>query len=143
MPKKTKKEKAKELWDYYQIKKVYKDDDNNEDMLKLVLVCGNCNHNDLLVNFREKEKIQRTPSREPYTPFPDYPPIKPYVGPWTITLKSQSNNIKTPKLISSGGKTWNFGFEYGTGFKRFFKCPNCGSSFVYPLNPEIIVAEAL
>lgn len=146
MPKKSKKEKAKELWDYYQIRKVYEDKDDNEDMLKLVLVCGNCDHHDLLVNFRDEVK-HKPIEREPFKPWPDPNPV--YPKPWRITYKAigqvSKSSIRTPKLMSSQGQNikWNMDLGYGKQFKRFFKCPNCGSSFVYPLNPEIIVAETL
>jgi len=136
----TKKEKAKELWDYYQVRKVYGDNDNNEDMLKLVLICGNCDHHDLLVNFREEQKTDRTPN----IPWDPYVPDRTWPKPWRITYKNQSNSVTTPKLMVNGSRGgFDLGFEYGKKFKRYFKCPKCGSSFVYPLNPEVIVAEAL
>lgn len=165
MKKKSKKEKAKELWDYLQIRKVYENDDNNEDMLKLILVCGNCNRHDMLVNFREEEKIHKTPLRDnPVKPWDPnhtnpYDPYK-YWKKWRITYGTKTSNTKTPKFIHHMKGTTNsnpnnlklmttsqhsslYGLYGDGGYKKFFKCPNCGSAFIYPLNPEVIVAETI
>lgn len=103
-----------------------------EEMHKIVLVCKNCNHKDLLKNFIKKveNKIGMFPETKPkYIPDPwkpsppkPHPDIKPYLyKKWRhpIKYRTQSNSKKINKLASIEKE-----------YEDMFYCPKCGSSLV-------------
>lgn len=90
-----------------------------EELCKIVLVCKNCQHKDLLKNFiREVKKgwdiiqPQEPSPYKPYKPIKPYPPYKPYTK-W----KSYSKNVMS---LMVGNKD----------YEDMFFCPKCGSSLV-------------
>lgn len=94
-----------------------------EDMLKIVLMCKNCNHKDLLKNFIRE--VKRAPMiwdgdvnpTKPYNPNP----WKPKPSPWKIPYKRYTCKNNTNNLVLNGHRI---------DYEDMFFCPKCGSSLV-------------
>jgi len=103
-------------------------DMKEEEMNKIVLICKNCGHQDLLKNFLKKkqqrwEKIRESPNDRVPAPYHPYPkpdwgtPRKPYYG------DPYKRNITCLVMIND--------------YEEMFFCPKCGSSLVC-LNPKFV-----
>lgn len=97
-----------------------------DELKKLVLICKNCGHKDLLGNFiRKKKKVDRiylpddTPKPKPYNPDdwgkPD--PFRIPKPPYRFSAKTTNKKIMAIMVDNE---------EY----KDFFYCPKCGSSLI-------------
>lgn len=106
-------------------------DIKEEELHKIVLVCKNCGHKDLLKNFlKERERrrglisedynIQPTPFKPSPSPIPMFPKPNPFNPRW-IT-KGRTSSSKTTKLMTT--------IITPSNYEDMFYCPKCKSSLV-------------
>lgn len=89
-----------------------------ENLYKLVLVCKNCGHKDLLINFLKKDELRYN---RPARVWPeDNPNIKPWKG---VPYKYRSNPGK-------GMSTKMLHVLDFASVEEYFFCPKCKSSLV-------------
>ncbi len=114
----------------------HKDMDEKE-LYKVVLVCGNCKHKDLLKNFLKMDEPDELPpwTPKPY-PNPDIPnpwkPRKPYPKPYygDPRYKRYTCDNKTSKLNKK--QVMNMVTSIPSGeYEELFYCPKCGSSLIH------------
>ena len=96
-------------------------DMEEEEMHKIVLVCKNCGHQDLLKNFIKKEKREIINKTDDWT-IPDQVPTYP-----------KPNLPKTPYYSQNDTTCLVMIRDY----EKMFFCPKCGSSLVC-LNPKFV-----
>ena len=111
-------------------------DMKEKELHKIVLICKNCGHQDLLKNFRKKEespwkKVRNDPDDDWKLPEPHKPYPKPYPEPdWTPKRPYYSRG-KITCLVKIQEE------EDGIRYEEMFFCPKCGSSLVC-LNPKFV-----
>ena len=135
------KEKVQEdITSFQEIKEKHPDvsDDN---LFRLVLVCKNCGHKDLLINFLQKLGDDKDWDRI-RTPRPYPVPSRPYPNPYNPPKPNNPYNPKKPlnwpnkRYISykKGNQNQTTQSIYmsvvDSKYKEFFFCPKCGSSLV-------------
>ena len=99
-----------------------------EELMKFVLICKNCNHKDLLINFI-KIKNRFTKVAEPlYSPpkKPSFPPN----GDWFPKPKWINKEIPPYTIQSSNKKKINCLVLDDEEYEDYFFCPVCKSSLV-------------
>lgn len=111
-----------------------------EELCKLVLVCKNCGHKDLLIKFlkeKENRKNYREKDKEDRESYPWNP--KPHPSPWNPSRKdnyySKCNEMKDVKkniicAISLGKMSIITSSIGNDKYEKYFYCPKCGSSLV-------------
>lgn len=108
-----------------------------ENLHKLILICKNCGHKDLLIKFLKKDEPRRI------MPAPDYPENwkpKPWKGdppypspyrdpkpkPWKRPYYyTKTQNKDKIVMITEAGMLFNIAIS-----EEYFFCPKCGSSIV-------------
>lgn len=109
-------------------------DMNDEDLFKLVLVCKNCGHQDLLKNFLKEEDNSITFSDRDAKPFKP----KPYSQPSWEPMKYRWRDKRIQPMTKSATKMMMAMATIGNKrYEDMFFCPKCGSSLVC-LNPKFV-----
>ncbi len=104
-------------------------DIKEEELHRIVLVCKNCGHKDLLKNFLKERERRKGLILEDYdiqpTPFKPTPYPKPMRFEPRWTTRGGNNNLtssKTTKIMTTLISKGNY--------EDMFYCPKCGSSLV-------------
>ncbi len=112
-----------------------------EELFKLVLVCKNCSHKDLLKNFIRKK--ERDWNIEGDKPKPNYIPSP---SPWNPSPSPDINPWKQPKPYKPYYKRYKCGTKQKSvsclmldreEYEDMFFCPKCKSSLVV-LDPDFV-----
>lgn len=139
---------------YYELRERVNENDENEVLKKLVLICKNCGNQNIVAKMRKRVEYKE-PSYSPPKPsplYPYYPTRKRYyiqkASPqkksiFSIFKNKQYKTSKSYLLMTEGkertGKSkasfkkefLNFMFAGPAGYEEFFCCPKCSSSSVY------------
>ncbi len=133
---KENKEEEPEVITFKEISERHKDI-KEEELFKLVLVCKNCGHKDLLGNFIKKKDKWRDliKPKEPYEPKP-YKPNSWKQIPYNPGIKPRWNGGN--KITCSNNKKIMMAMRMDSiDYEDFFFCPKCRSSLIV-LCPEFV-----
>lgn len=98
------------------------------DLFRMVLVCKNCNHKDLLVKFIKKKEMDWARKHPLEKPYPDYPKPNPWKQPKPYQPKPYYKWIN--KTQPKDKIMMMALFLNHEEYEEFFYCPKCGSSLV-------------
>ena len=115
-------------------------DIKEEELQKIVLVCKNCEHKDLLKNFLKDRERANIFGGNDYTPkpidpspspFPSKPPYRwnPTITGQTLKASKVGTATSTANPIKKGNKMMMVILE-NRNYEDMFYCPKCGSSLV-------------
>ena len=154
----VKEEEAKREPEVITFKELVERNENikKEELLKLVLVCKNCSHKDLLGNFIKKKKRgwnmidendkpigdnSPAPDPNPWKPYKPYKPYKPHpdINPWKQPNPYNKYYTKAKTGMTKKLSNLLLGEEE---YEDMFFCPKCKSSLVV-LDPDFVKNNVL